>query len=73
MSAAAGLRRIWLCADDGGISPGVNRAIRDLIERGLLRHPRPGRISIAASRSCWNCTGIRVAIVLDDVYVLFVC
>ena len=31
MSAAAGLRRIWLCADDYGISPGVNRAIRDLI------------------------------------------
>ena len=36
MSAAAGLRRIWLCADDYGISPGVNRAIRDLIERGRL-------------------------------------
>ncbi|WP_438275603.1 ChbG/HpnK family deacetylase [Nitrobacter sp.] len=26
-------RRIRLCADDYGISPGVNRAIRDLIER----------------------------------------
>lgn len=26
-------RRIWLCADDYGISPGVNHAIRDLIER----------------------------------------
>ncbi|PDT92044.1 hypothetical protein CO669_01875 [Bradyrhizobium sp. Y36] len=36
MSAAADLRRIWLCADDYGISPGVNRAIRDLIERGRL-------------------------------------
>jgi hypothetical protein len=36
MSEAAGLRRIWLCADDYGISPGVNRAIRDLIERGRL-------------------------------------
>jgi hypothetical protein len=24
-------RRIWLCADDYGMSPGVNRAIRDLI------------------------------------------
>ena len=34
MSGAA--RRIWLCADDYGISPGVNRAIRDLIERGRL-------------------------------------
>ena len=30
------LRRVWLCADDYGISPGVNRAIRDLIERGRL-------------------------------------
>jgi chitin disaccharide deacetylase len=34
MSEAA--RRIWLCADDYGISPGVNRAIRELIERGRL-------------------------------------
>jgi predicted glycoside hydrolase/deacetylase ChbG (UPF0249 family) len=30
------VRRIWLCADDYGISPGVNRAIRELIERGRL-------------------------------------
>jgi predicted glycoside hydrolase/deacetylase ChbG (UPF0249 family) len=30
------MSRIWLCADDYGISPGVNRAIRDLIERGRL-------------------------------------
>ena len=29
-------RRIWLCADDYGISPGVNRAIRELIENGRL-------------------------------------
>jgi predicted glycoside hydrolase/deacetylase ChbG (UPF0249 family) len=29
-------RRIWLCADDYGIAPGVNRAIRDLIGRGRL-------------------------------------
>jgi predicted glycoside hydrolase/deacetylase ChbG (UPF0249 family) len=26
-------RHIWLCADDYGIAPGVNRAIRDLIAR----------------------------------------
>ncbi len=25
-------RRIWLCADDYGMSPGVNRAIRELIK-----------------------------------------
>ena len=36
MSDAVKPRRIWLCADDYGISPGVNRAIRDLIERGRL-------------------------------------
>jgi chitin disaccharide deacetylase len=29
-------RRIWLCADDYGIAPGVNTAIRDLIGRGRL-------------------------------------
>ncbi len=29
-------RRIWLCADDYGLSPGVNRAIRDLIAQGRL-------------------------------------
>jgi predicted glycoside hydrolase/deacetylase ChbG (UPF0249 family) len=29
-------RRIWLCADDYGLAPGVNRAIRDLIGRGRL-------------------------------------
>lgn len=36
MNDAAPPRRIWLCADDYGISPGVNRAIRDLIERNRL-------------------------------------
>ena len=29
-------RRIWLCADDYGLAEGVNRAIRELIERGRL-------------------------------------
>jgi len=36
MNDAATPRRVWLCADDYGISPGVNRAIRELIERGRL-------------------------------------
>jgi predicted glycoside hydrolase/deacetylase ChbG (UPF0249 family) len=36
MNDVAPLRRIWLCADDYGLSPGVNRAIRDLIARGRL-------------------------------------
>jgi predicted glycoside hydrolase/deacetylase ChbG (UPF0249 family) len=30
---ASGRRQIWLCADDYGISPGVNVAIRDLVLR----------------------------------------
>src|SRR5437588_12023987 len=29
-------RRIWLCADDYGISPAVNGAIRDLVMRGRV-------------------------------------
>jgi len=29
-------RQIWLCADDYGIAPGVNRGIRELIARGRL-------------------------------------
>jgi chitin disaccharide deacetylase len=29
-------RRIWLCADDYGISAGVNTAIRDLVVRGRI-------------------------------------
>jgi predicted glycoside hydrolase/deacetylase ChbG (UPF0249 family) len=33
MTADAPLRRVRLCADDYGISPGVNRGIRDLIAR----------------------------------------
>jgi hypothetical protein len=36
MNGATPQRLIWLCADDYGISPGVNRAIRELIERGRL-------------------------------------
>jgi predicted glycoside hydrolase/deacetylase ChbG (UPF0249 family) len=36
MNGEAPPRRFWLCADDYGLSPGVNRAIRDLIARGRL-------------------------------------
>jgi chitin disaccharide deacetylase len=35
-AAATGRRRIWLCADDFGISPAVDVAIRDLVVRGRL-------------------------------------
>ena len=67
MSDAAPPRRIWLCADDYGLSPGVNRAIRDLIERGRLNAtsvmvvgPSIGRDevsalqAVAASSSRWR-------------------
>ncbi|HZP70995.1 MAG TPA: ChbG/HpnK family deacetylase [Pseudolabrys sp.] len=30
------IRHIWLCADDYGVSPGVNAAIRELIKRGRI-------------------------------------
>ena len=35
-TAPSRLRKLWLCADDYGISPAVNRAIRDLIARGRI-------------------------------------
>jgi len=35
-SAAQRLRNLWLCADDYGISPAVNRGIRELIARGRV-------------------------------------
>jgi predicted glycoside hydrolase/deacetylase ChbG (UPF0249 family) len=51
-------RRIWLCADDYGLSPGVNRAIRELIGRRRLNAtsvmvvgPAVGRDEISALRA----------------------
>jgi predicted glycoside hydrolase/deacetylase ChbG (UPF0249 family) len=58
MTDSAPPRRIWLCADDYGLSPGVNRAIRDLIERGRLNAtsvmvvgPAIGREEVSALRT----------------------
>ena len=58
MNDAAPPRRIWLCADDYGISPGVNHAIRDLIGRGRLNAtsvmvvgPAIGRDEVSALRA----------------------
>lgn len=34
--AAARVRRIWLCADDYGISPSVSKGIRELLMRGRI-------------------------------------
>jgi predicted glycoside hydrolase/deacetylase ChbG (UPF0249 family) len=36
LKPARRLRKLWLCADDYGISPAVNRAILDLIGRGRI-------------------------------------
>lgn len=36
MTAATPLRRIWLCADDYGMTSGVNRAIRNLIDNNRI-------------------------------------
>lgn len=46
----SGMRRITLCADDYGISEGVNRAIRDLIERRRLNATSVMVIGPAATR-----------------------
>ena len=61
-------RRIWLCADDYGISPGVNRAIRDLIKLGRLNAtsvmvvgPAVGRDEVAALQDV-ACASPRCAI-----------
>jgi predicted glycoside hydrolase/deacetylase ChbG (UPF0249 family) len=61
-------RRIWLCADDYGIAPGVNAAIRDLVARRRLNAtsvmvlaPAFAR-SEAAALSMLNAAGPRVAI-----------
>ncbi|MFT4276191.1 MAG: ChbG/HpnK family deacetylase [Rhodopseudomonas sp.] len=43
-------RRIWLVADDYGISPGVNRAICDLIERGRINATSVMMVGPAISR-----------------------
>jgi chitin disaccharide deacetylase len=68
------MKRIWLCADDYGISPGVNRAIRDLIERGRLNAtsvmvvtPAIGRdeaasLQAAAARSARCAIGLHVTL-----------
>jgi len=64
----APLRHIWLCADDYGISPAVNTAIRDLIMRGRLNAtsvmvlPPSSSRSEAVSLSILNTVAKRAAI-----------
>ena len=62
------MRRIWLCADDYGMAPGINIAIRDLVVRGrlnatsaLVAAPSCHRAE-AASLSVLNSAAPRVAI-----------
>lgn len=62
------MKRFWLCADDYGIAPGVNAAIRDLVARRRLNAtsvmvlaPSFAR-SEAAALSVLNAAGPRVAI-----------
>ena len=61
-------RRIWLCADDYGISPGVNAAIRDLVARGRLNATSVMVVAPSFSRAeavaldMLNAAGARVAI-----------
>jgi predicted glycoside hydrolase/deacetylase ChbG (UPF0249 family) len=61
-------RRIWLCADDYGIAPGVNGAIRDLVARRRLNAtsvmvvaPSFSRAE-AAALTALDTAGARVAI-----------
>jgi len=61
-------RRIFLCADDYGIAPGVNDAIRDLAGRGRLNATSVMVVAPSLSRaeaqalSALNAAGPRVAI-----------
>jgi predicted glycoside hydrolase/deacetylase ChbG (UPF0249 family) len=50
-SAQPAPRRIWLCADDYGIAPGVNAAIRDLVLRGRLNATSAMVVAPSLSRS----------------------
>jgi predicted glycoside hydrolase/deacetylase ChbG (UPF0249 family) len=50
MSGNQPQRRIMLCADDYGISPGVNQAIRDLIERERINATSVMVVGPAAGR-----------------------
>jgi len=62
------MRLIWLCADDYGISAGVNLAIRDLVVRGRLNATSVMVVAPACQRSealaldALNSTAPRVAI-----------
>jgi predicted glycoside hydrolase/deacetylase ChbG (UPF0249 family) len=54
---ASGRRQVWLCADDYGISPGVNVAIRDLV---LRRRINATSVMVAAP-SCHRAEALALA------------
>jgi predicted glycoside hydrolase/deacetylase ChbG (UPF0249 family) len=62
------MTRIWLCADDYGISPSVNAAIRDLLVRGRINATSVMTVAPSFHRAealalqALNTTGRRVAI-----------
>jgi predicted glycoside hydrolase/deacetylase ChbG (UPF0249 family) len=45
------LRKIWLCADDYGLAPGVNAAIRELVVRGRINATSVMVVAPSFSRS----------------------
>ena len=51
IGGAGRLRRIWLCADDYGLAPGVNAAIRDLIVRRRINATSVMVVAPSFSRS----------------------
>ena len=60
MSGNEPQRRIWLCADDYGISSGVNRAICNLIERQRINATSVMVVGPAAGRN--NVEALKVAV-----------
>jgi predicted glycoside hydrolase/deacetylase ChbG (UPF0249 family) len=68
VAAGKARRRIWLCADDYGIAPGVSAAIRDLVVRGRLNATSVMVVAPSFSRAeadalaALNAAGSRVAI-----------
>jgi predicted glycoside hydrolase/deacetylase ChbG (UPF0249 family) len=52
------VRRIWLCADDYGMSPGINTAVRDLVVRGRLN----AASAMAVAPSCHRAEAISLAV-----------
>jgi predicted glycoside hydrolase/deacetylase ChbG (UPF0249 family) len=52
------VRRIWLCADDYGMSPGINTAVRDLVVRGRLN----AASAMAVAPSCHRAEALSLSV-----------